>query len=156
MNNLNDTDRELLDAFEKCRIPLDRWNQRTHVSIAYLLLNESLFDEALDRLRTGIRRYNESQGIEESATSGYNETTTVSMMRIIESVMNAYAEVFPCDSADEFCDQHPELMSKHILRLFYSPGRRMDPRAKREFLPPDLTDLPRVRTDRDQARPGAE
>jgi hypothetical protein len=35
-------------------------------------------------------------------------------------------------------------MTRHVLRLFYSPQRRMDPRAKTEFVEPDLVPLPRI------------
>lgn len=150
---MTDADRQLLRAFENCTIPLDQWNQRTHVSIAYLLLVAHPFHEALERLRSGIRRYNESQEIPDSATSGYNETTTVAMLHIIAAVIQAYRTIIPVEGAEEFCDQHPELMSKHVLRLFYSPQRRMDPRAKQEFLPPDLTGLPRCQSDNEE---GAE
>lgn len=139
---MTDADLELLDAFEASAIPLDQWNQKTHVSIAFLLLGAHPFEEALIRMRQGIREYNEVHGIADSPTTGYNETTTVAMLRIIHAVMLAYGETFPVRSAEEFCDLHPELMSKHLLRFFYSPGRRMDPAAKTEFLAPDLTELP--------------
>jgi hypothetical protein len=37
---------------------------------------------------------------------------------------------------------HPQLMSKHVLRLFYSPAGRMHPEAKATFIEPDLAPLP--------------
>ncbi len=141
---MTEDDQRLIQQFEDGSIPLDEWDQRTHVSIAFLLQSEHGFDEALVRLRKGIRSYNAANGIEESPASGYNETTTVALFRIIDTVRRAYERVFPAESAREFCDLHPELMSKHILRLFYSPARRMDPRAKAEFVGPDLAPLPTV------------
>jgi hypothetical protein len=42
---------------------------------------------------------------------------------------------------------HPQLMTKHALRLFYSPQRRMHPDAKGRFIEPDLTPLPRLDGD---------
>ena len=136
------SDVNLLEAFENGTFPRDQWNQRAHVAVAYLFLCAHPFDDALDRLRSDIRSYNAANGIADSPTTGYNETTTVALVRIIDAVRRAYAEVFPAASAMEFCDLHPELMSKHILRLFYSPERRMDPRAKTTFLEPDLASLP--------------
>ena len=38
-------------------------------------------------------------------------------------------------------------MTRHALRLFYSPQRRMDPRAKSHFVEPDLAPLPIVLPD---------
>jgi hypothetical protein len=58
--------------------------------------------------------------------------------------MAAYGEASPAPTADAFCDAHPQLMARHALRLFYSPQRRMDPRAKAQFVEPDLAPLPRI------------
>ena len=76
---------------------------------------------------------------------GYNETTTQAFMRIIHAVMIEYEAVFPTESADEFCDTHPQLMSSKILRLYYSPDQRMHPDAKTKFVEPDLALLPKPR-----------
>ncbi len=135
-------DRELVDSFEKLTLPLASWNQRTHVSIAYVYLREHGFDGALDRMRSGVKAFNEHNDIADSPTSGYNETTTVAFLRIIHSLDRAYDTTFPTQGSKEFCDAHPQLMSKHVLRFFYSPARRMDPDAKVKFVGPDLTQLP--------------
>lgn len=66
-------------------------------------------------------------------------------MRIIHAVMSEYESVFPTRTADEFCDAHPQLLSKHILRLYYSPDQRMHPDAKTTFVEPDLARLPQAR-----------
>ena len=137
-------DQQLVDAFERLTLGLDNWNQRTHVAIAYLYLEEHGFDRALELLRQRIKAHNAHNGIEESPTSGYNETTTVALLKIVDTVRLAYADIFPVSSADEFCDAHPELMSKHVLRFFYTPDRRMHPDAKSTFVDPDLAPLPQV------------
>ena len=80
----------------------------------------------------------------ESPTSGYNETTTVAFVRLVAATMAAYGDVLPAAAADAFCDAQPQLMTRNVLRLFYSPQRRMDPRAKTEFVEPDLAPLPRI------------
>ena len=137
-------DRALLKRFESCEISLEDWNQRLHVAIAFLYLREFGPAEALTRMRSGVRKINARHGVEESQFSGYNETTTVAFLRIVEAVRLAYEDTFPAATAEEFCDLHPELMSKHLLRLFYSPKRRSHPEAKTRFVEPDLAPLPRV------------
>lgn len=136
-------DVRLLEAFESKTLSLDQWNQTTHVSIAFLYLQQYELEEAILRMKQGVIAFNEHNKIEESETSGYNETTTVAFMCIIDSVMKNYDRVFPVDNSRDFCETHPQLLSKHILRLFYSPERRMDPRAKQEFVEPDLAPLPK-------------
>jgi hypothetical protein len=76
--------------------------------------------------------------------SGYNETTTHAFMHLILATTRAYGGTHPAPDADAFCDSHPQLMTRHALRLFYSPGRRMHPLAKSRFMEPDLAPLPQI------------
>lgn len=95
-------------------------------------------------MRRGIKAYNAANKVPEGPTSGYNETTTHAFVHLIAATMAAYAQAMPTPTADAFCDMHPQLMTRNVLRLFYSPERRMDARAKTEFVEPDLAPLPRI------------
>jgi hypothetical protein len=141
---MNDDDRRFFDAFEATTLPLDRWTHRAHVKVAYLYLSAHPFDDALRRMREGVKAYNAAKGIPDKRFVGYNETTTRAFMHLVAAVMAAYGETFPTASADAFCDTHPQLLSRHVLRLFYSPGRRIHPDAKATFVEPDLAPLPRI------------
>jgi hypothetical protein len=66
------------------------------------------------------------------------------MLHLIAATRQAYRHTHPVKTADEFCDMHPQLMTKHALRLFYSPTRRMHPEAKAKFIEPDLAPLPKL------------
>lgn len=138
------TDAELLQQFEARTLPSELWTHRAHVKVAFLYIREHGFDVALEKLRVGIKAYNATIGVEESATSGYNETTTHAFAHLICATMQHYGDTFPTPDADAFCDTHPHLMTSRVLRLFYSPGRRMRPEAKTRFVEPDLCPLPRV------------
>ncbi len=136
------SDDELLQQFEDCSLPFGEWTHRAHVKVAFLYLRDLPFDEALTRMRTGIKAYNAAHVVLESGTKGYNETTTHAMLQLIAATIAAYGHVLPTPTADAFCDTHPQLMNKHVLRLFYSPRQRMHPDAKTHFVEPDLTPLP--------------
>src|SRR5207248_5661053 len=123
-------DAELLRQFESLELPFAQWTHRAHVKVAYLYLCAHPFEEALRRMRKGVKAYNAANQVPESPTSGYNETTTQAFLHLIAAVRAAYADTFAVATADEFCDVHPQLMTKHALRLFYSPTRRMHPEAK--------------------------
>lgn len=140
----NDLDNQFLNAFEGRTLPFDQWTHRAHVKVAFLYLRSLPFNDALARLRTGIKAYNAHNHVPEGPTSGYNETTTAAFCHLIAAVISAYGPVIPTPTADDFCDAHPQLLSRHVLRFFYSPDRRMDPRAKTEFVEPDLAPLPRI------------
>jgi GNAT superfamily N-acetyltransferase len=138
------TDVEFLRAFEDRTLPFDQWTHRAHIKVAYLYLRQYPFDVALDRLRTHIQAYNAANHRPEGPSRGYNETTTHALHRLVAAVMQAYGNTFPASTADEFCDLHPQLLTKHALRFFYSPGHRRHPLAKLRFVEPDLAPLPKI------------
>jgi hypothetical protein len=132
-------DQELQSAFETCTLPRDAWIHRAHVRMAFLYSQQHPFSEALDRMRTSIKAYNLSQQIPESPDRGYHETITVVFMRLVH---DALLRNGPFPTSDSFCDHHPELLDKSVLRKFYSRERLMSPEAKQGFIEPDLAELP--------------
>ena len=126
-------------------MPFDQWTHRAHVKVAYLYLRRFSLEETISKMRQGVQRYNAANDVPEGPDTGYNETTTQAFIRIVHAVMSEYESVFPTKTADEFCDTHPQLLSKHILRFFYSPDQRMHPDAKTTFVEPDLAPLPQPR-----------
>ena len=138
-------DREFLAQFESLTLPFAQWTHRAHVKVAFLYLRELGFDAALEKVCHGIRAYNAAHRVPETPTSGYNETTTCAFLRLIDATVRAYGDVIATPDADTFCDAHPQLQHRHVLRLFYSPQRRMHLEAKVRFVEPDLAPLPRFK-----------
>jgi hypothetical protein len=136
-------DHELLSQFENLTLPFAQWTHRAHVKVAYLYLRQHPFPQAMEKLRNGIKAYNAANNRPDGPTEGYNETTTHAMAHLICAVMRAYDKTHPVTTADSFCDMHPQLMSQYVLRFFYTVQKRTDPRAKFEFVEPDLTALPK-------------
>jgi hypothetical protein len=135
-------DADLLHQFESLTLPFAQWTHRAHVRVAFCYLREFSFEESAARIRTGIRAYNAANNVPDGPTSGYNETTTIAFLRLVDATMRAYGSVMPTADSEAFCNMHPHLMHKEVLRLFYSPQRRMHPAAKAQFIEPDLTGLP--------------
>src|SRR5437868_13213181 len=96
-----------IDAFDRAAIPLEQWNHRAHLTIAYLILRELPLEQATDRMRHGVQRYNAAHGIALTPTSGYHDTLTIAWMKILHASMAVYG---PASSADEFFSQHPHLL----------------------------------------------
>ncbi len=143
-------DSTFLSQFKSCTLPREQWTHRAHVKVAFLTLRDHPFDEALIEVRNRIKAYNAASGVEESPTSGYNETTTRAFLHLVAATMSAYGEALPTPDADSFCDTHPQLMHRSVLRLFYSPEQRMRPEARATFVEPDLCALPVIRKQRHQ------
>lgn len=133
-------DVEHLRRFEDHSLPLEEWNHRAHLKVAYLYLNQFSFAETLERLRTGIQAYNAAHGIESTLTSGCHETMTQVWLQLVSSALHQFG---PADTADAFFDTQPQLNNKDAPLLFYSRGRLMSAEAKRSFVEPDLAALPK-------------
>ncbi len=133
------SDVNFLQQFETQSLPKEQWNHRAHLKVACLYLARWPFDEALVRMRDGIRAYNAVQGILDTPTGGYHETMTQAWLHLVHLTL---CEFGPIESADAFLDTQTQLLSKRALLFFYSRDRIMSAEAKREFVPPDLTPFP--------------
>lgn len=143
-------DRDFLAAFESAAIPRDRWTHRDHVRVAFLYLRSFRFDDALVRLRDGIRALNRANGVQDTPTSGYHETRTVAWARVIAAAMTM-------DSAhdfDAFARGHPSLLRKELLGAYYSSARLLGLAARTAFVEPDVAPLPAVGDAAASRRPG--
>lgn len=133
------TDHDFLDAFEKCAISRADWTHAAHLRIAWTCVcHEDQFDDALNRVRTGIQRLNASFG---TSPDKYHETVTVAFMRI---VAERIADGPATDSAAAFLASHPDLLSRDepILHRYYSPALLESRRAHARFVKPDVSPLP--------------
>ena len=139
-------DGTFLRQFEDCTWPAVEWRHRQHLKVAYLYLRRSPLPEAMERIREGIKRFNAAHQVPETIDRGYHETMTHAWMRLVYFTLQEYG---PCETADEFCDQHPELSQMKVLRFFYSRQLLMSARAKAEYVEPDITPLPLERSARD-------
>jgi hypothetical protein len=133
-------DDKFLAEFEACRWPLAQWHHQQHIKVAYLYLRRYPFDAAMNRIRERIKAHNAAHHVPDLAASGYHETMTQAWMRLVYLTLCEYG---PAETADNFYEQNPQLSQKKVLRLFYSRDVFMSPRAKVEFVEPDLAPLPR-------------
>lgn len=67
----------LVRRFEEASLTKAEWNHRAHLSVLawYLLRFEE--SRAIERVVSGILRFNREQGIEQTRSGGYHETLTL-------------------------------------------------------------------------------
>lgn len=128
-----------IESFEACAIPREEYDHRAHLTVAYSYLRAHSLKEATAKMRVGIHRFNAAKGIENTPTGGYHETLTVAWMRVLHSAMASYG---PESGPDEFLAQHPHLLCRTLLRVFYSRDRIMSAEARAAWVEPDLAPLP--------------
>jgi hypothetical protein len=130
-------DDDFLTAFEART--LDALHHRDHIKVAYLYLRRHPLDGAIVKVRTGLQALAAAWGAPvDDLERGYHETMTQAWVRLVHLTLSNDGVA---ESADAFCDQHPKLMQKTHLHLFYSPARLKTWEAKREFVEPDLAPL---------------
>jgi hypothetical protein len=133
-------DDKFLEQFETKTLPLEEWHHRQHIKVAYLYLRKYPFEEAMERMRAGVKAFNAAKGIPEALDRGYHETMTQAWLRLVYFTLCEYG---PAESADAFYEQSPQLTQKKTLRFFYTKELFMSWQAKQEFVEPDIIPLPR-------------
>ncbi len=138
------SDDEFLTAFENCTLAFEQWTHRAHVRVAFLYASRFDLKSATDRMRASVKAYNKATETPEAIDRGYHETITQAFMRL---VFAANMQTGPHVSSNDFCETHPELLTKYALRSFYSREHIMTMQAKAEFVEPDLCALPILISD---------
>ncbi len=132
-------DQELIHQFETGKLPHKQLTHEAHVRVAYWYASRNTLVDAIDAMRVNTQRYIGATDHEHALTLGYHETITVAFMRIIH---HANAMTGPHESSLVFCDRHPELLTKFAVNRYYSAEVIASDEAKREFVAPDIEDLP--------------
>jgi hypothetical protein len=125
----------LVRAFEDCTLPRAGWTHREHLAVALWYRRHYPRDEATDRIRDGIRRFNLSHG----NTTGYHETITLAWVAVIERFLAERDHGQPLSvlvgGLLEQCGD------KGYLLQYYSEAVLMSDEARRGWVPPDLQPL---------------
>ena len=128
------TDQELIRCFEAAEEPPGGFHHREHVRVAWSYLRRDPWLTALERFRSGLRRFAEARGKPEL----YHETITTAFVVLIAERLDACGR----DSSwEEFAARNADLLAwkPSILDRYYRPETLASDRAKRVFLLPDIT-----------------
>ncbi len=120
--------------FEACRWPFVRWTHRCHLAAAAWYLRKFPFDEALVKVRDGIRRYNRACG----SGDGYSETVTRLYLKLVRARLDRAAGASLAAIADELARTHPMAW----VRERYSPELLASRAAIDGWVEPDRAPLP--------------
>lgn len=130
---------DLCDRFESGHVSKEEWTHAAHVAVAFVLLGRHEFDEALTRMRAGIRRFQQAHGIEDGPGRGYHETVTVAFLRVIDAWRRERE-----DESEALAHVLSACSDKWLLLRWYSRRRLSSAEARAEFVEPDLEPLPTV------------
>jgi hypothetical protein len=131
--------KQVVESVELCTIPRTQWTHRAHLTVAFWYLVCYPLPEATQKIRAGIQRYNESQGIKTTKDGGYHETITLFWIRIVRHYLTgATLEGHLVVLLNELVSR----CGKGLPFEYYSRERLLSWEARTNWLEPDLKPLP--------------
>ena len=131
--------KSLIAKFENCTLPRSEWNHQAHLTIALWYLN--LFDEqeAINRVRQGILRYNQAIGIKTTKDGGYHETLNLFWVRMVSHYLSVNEEKISIP--ETVIAIHDTYKDKYLPFQYYSRDLLMSWEARSGWVEPDLKPL---------------
>lgn len=123
--------------FERCAIPATEWTHAAHLVVGLWHVHRFGADDALARLRSGIRRLNESHGGVNSETNGYHETITAVYVQLLAQFLESSQTLVSLDMRAIESLAGP-LAGRDLLFTFYSRERLMSTIARLGWVAPDV------------------
>jgi adenylate kinase family enzyme len=127
---------DLARRFQGCAVPAKEWTHAAHLVVGLWHVHRYGATDALVRLRTGIRRLNESHGGVNSTTNGYHETITAAYIQLLAQYLDRRRTDMPLEMQALDLLAGP-LAARDVLFTFYSRDRLMSTTARLEWLEPD-------------------
>ncbi len=123
---------DLVRRFQACALDKHEWTHTAHLAVGAYYVASFGADDALARLRSGIRQLNLSLGGVNDDSNGYHETITAAYVRLIARA-----------GGDGSAAAIRRLLAgriaaRDILLDFYSKDRLNSVAARRSWLEPDL------------------
>lgn len=122
----------LIQQFEDCSLPKEAWTHSAHFVMAAWYCTRLPLPQALNRIRNGIRTYNECVN---PGSAGYHETITVFYTRTIASYLLTAGISELTDHTLPVFLQQP-FFAKDYLAKYYSPGVLNSATARSTWVPP--------------------
>lgn len=125
------TDEELIEQFENCTLPKERFSHREHVRVVWLYLRSYSLLDVLARFSERLKNYASAQG----RADLYHETITWAYTFLIHERMARGGE----RAWEEFAQNNADLLSwkESILRQYYCEETLRSELAKKTFVFPD-------------------
>jgi len=122
---------EITRAFEAHDVDNNNFHHAQHIQVAYELLNKYDFIDAASVYAKGIRALATKAG----APRKFNLTITYAFMSLIAERMLSSSK----NNYEDFVEENTDLMSKNVLKKWYSTDRLQSDTARTVFLMPMIT-----------------
>jgi hypothetical protein len=127
----------LLSGFKDLSLPKAEWTHHAHVIVAAAFIRTYGIDEAVSRLRAGIKKYNVASGGENTDTAGYHETITMFWIAKVWEFLETHSHLVEIDElVGAMLDG--EFNNSHYPMVYYTKEFLMRTDARKNFRAPDL------------------
>lgn len=128
--------RTLVESFEACSFHPSEFRHYQHLAVALWYVRQLPLAEATDKVKRGIRRLAETYG-----KTGYHETITIFWVRIVSAFVAEHENESLAALANALIDK---CVDKDLIGQHYSAELLASPKAKDEWVEPDLKPLPKT------------
>jgi len=125
-------DIEFKEMLESLKLPLEQFNHRAHLRLAYIYLTTTNVDNAEQLMKSALNAFLNHNGVD---ASKYHETLTRAWVLAVHHFMfkTPYAA-----NADEFIETNKQLLDTNIMMAHYCSKTLFSDRARACFVEPDL------------------
>ncbi|MCC6364583.1 MAG: GNAT family N-acetyltransferase [Bryobacterales bacterium] len=135
----NEAFAEFLRRFEACAIPAGEWTHSAHITAAAGYLSTRPKRQALEDIRAGINRLNDSHGVKTTHARGYHESLTRLWLEVCDAFLQEHA-FQGAEGARALVALYGRRSDLH--REFYSYDVVQNEAARYGWRPPDLKPIP--------------
>jgi hypothetical protein len=130
---------DLVVRFHARTLLKSEWTHRAHLAVGTWHVHQIGPDDALLRLRVGIRLLNDAHGTPNTDSNGYQETITRAYVQLIAGFVAGHAGTAPADCVQAILAS--PLASNDALLAYYSKDLLMSVEARRNWVEPDRRGL---------------
>jgi hypothetical protein len=133
---------EVVRGFEARTLPRGEWTHAAHLTVALWYLLQFDWPLAVERVRRGIKLYNEAHGVRSTPTGGYHETLTLFWLRVVRSFLES--DFNEGRSLVALANELVSSAGRQMPLTFYTRELLFSTEARAAWVEPDLKSLARI------------
>jgi len=129
----------LIDSFLDRSLSKSDWTHEAHIAVSFWFNWNNDFEEAFEKMKNGIIKYNEAVGTINSKSSGYHETMTRYWMISIHNFLSKSKAESITDALTDFMESSASRRDSPLE--FYTKSRLFSVEARQVWRNGDIKEL---------------
>jgi len=124
-----------IEAFEQGSLPRPQWTHAAHLAVGTWYLLSCREKIAVQKVRAGIRHYNECVGVQNTLDHGYHETLTLFWLGMIKTQVRDFSGKSRRSAALRVVEEFGS--RRDLFKEYYSFDVVASREARAHWIPPD-------------------